>query len=424
MLVALALTGIWFRRPSAMPIAVIGLYVFIPYAAGTSLTETPVHPGTVVGAVGLLVASALRSRSLFRELNERATIYLLMGGVLAYLLVSLRFGAGGDNVQVETFIAPFLLVLVFRLSTRWAPVGGPIARGIIAISLAQVGLSALALINGGPLFYTEQLSAAYQWFSPSLTRALGTTDHPLVLSLLLASTIPLLAVIRSAWLQLMLLVVLAAGLLLTESRTGLLAGLIGVAFLTLRRGRSFGYRVVIVVGASAAAAVLLTGTIAQDVLGKFSEDGGSSFVRGVALEAFLSRWGDFVFTGWGNEGATLFRAQMGLPSSLESAFLIFSVNYGIVFTILYFGLALVLIFAKGKSPSGGRVAAIVALVLVQSFSSLGTNSASAVILWAFVAFATLRGDDHLPVGDIADAEETESEGPTPRTSRFAPAHHS
>lgn len=375
--------------------AVIGLYVFVPYAAGSGFTESPVHPGTVVAAVGLVVAGVLRSRSLFRELNERATIYLLMAGVLAYLFISLRFGLSGDNVQVETFIAPFLLVLVFRLSTRWAPVSRSIARGIIVIALVQVALSAMAIINGGPLFYAEQFSAAYQWFSPSLTRALGTTDHPLVLSLFLASTIPLLAVIRSALLQLGLLVVLTSGLLLTESRTGLLAGLFGVVFLTLRRGRSIGYRVVIIAGAGAAAAVLLSGTIAQDVLGKFSEDGGSSFVRGVALEAFVSRWGDFVSSGWGNDGATLFRAQMGLPSSLESAFLIFSVNYGIVFTVLYFGLALILIFAKGKSLSGARVSAVIALVLVQSFSSLGTNSASAVILWAFVALSTLRDSDHL-----------------------------
>lgn len=424
MTVALALTGIWFRRPSAMPIALVALYVFIPYAAGTGFTGSPLHPGTLVGSVCIVIAGIFRSRSLFRELNERATIYLLMVGVLAYLFVALRFGAGGDNVQVETFIAPFLLVLVFRLSSRWAPVGEPIARGVIVISLAQVALSALALINGGPLFYAEQLSAAYQWFSPTLTRALGTTDHPLVLSLLLASTIPLLASIRSAWLQLMLIMALTAGLLLTESRTGLLAGLIGVVFLTLRRGRSFGYRVVIIVGASVAAAVLLTGTIAQDVLGKFSEDGGSSFVRGVALEAFISRWGDFVFSGWGNDGATLFRAQMGLPSSLESAFLIFSVNYGIVFTILYFGLAVILVCAKGKSLTGARVSAVVALVLVQSFSSLGTNSASAVILWAFIALATLRGSDHLPRTTGAVSDDTEEEVRESHAPNFASSRRS
>lgn len=416
LVVGMVLSSLWFTRPSLMPIALVALYVGVPYAAGGGMTGGFGHPGTIVALTAIVLAAVFRSRDLFRELNERATIYLLMLVVLAYLVITLRFGTDGQNVQVETFVSPFVLVLIFRLSSRWTSVSRQISLGVIWVALVQVVVSFVAWANGGPLFYVAQYTEAYRWFSPTLTRAMGTTDHALVLSLFLASAIPLVAAIRSAWMQLSVIVVLAIGLLLTESRTGLLAGVIGVVYLTMRRGRSFGYRFVIFAGGAAAAAVLLSANIAEDVLGKFSDDSGSSFVRGVALNSFVSEWSNFIFSGWGNDGATQFRSMMGLNSSLESAALIFSVNYGIVFTLIYFGVAVVLVLSRGAAPTGARLAAFVALVLVQSFSSLGTNSASAVILWTFVAIATLRDDEHVRRED----QDAQDDATRPRTSRVAP----
>lgn len=419
--VAVALTIAWFRRPSVMPVAVIALYVGIPFAAGSGMAGGVAHPGTIVAVVALVIAATVRSSTLLSELNKRATIYIVMGAILAYLGLLLHLNNNGQNIQIETFVSPFLLVLIFRLSSHWGDVGRPVAIGLIGVALAQVFVSSLAWMRGGPIFYVEQYSAAYRWFTPDLTRALGTTDHPLVLSLLLAAAIPLLANLRSAATQVILLAVLAAGLLLTESRTGLLAGLVGVSYLTLRRGHSLGYRIAIVVGATTAAGFLLSGSLAEDVLGKFADDAGSSFVRGLSVDAFLSRWSEFVFVGWGNDGANEFRLQMGLPASLESAFLILAVNYGIVFAIIYFAFAVKLAFTRGAGAPGTRVAALIAIVLVQSFSSLGTNSASAAILWAFVGLATLRSSDRT----TPEAATIQSHRPVPAarptSSAFQPA---
>lgn len=388
LLFAAVLAGVWMRHSSVVPTVSIALYIFIPFVAGSNLTGGFGHPGTILVLVALAGSAIFRPKVLFREIGEHPLIYLSLVTLLTFLFVSLRLNSN-EAVYVDTVLAPFALLVIIRMSTHWGSIRLALRNTLIAIAVAQVLLSVIAWITGRPAFFADAF-ARYYWFTPEFARGLGTTDHPLVLSLLLASVIPLLATLRSVRLQFTILLTLYAGLLLSESRTGLVAAVIGSAFLLLRPGRSLGIRATVIAAGLTVCLLLIQSPLGSGVMERFANDGGSSSARFTAIDAFIARASEFAVLGWGNSGGDLFRQQEGLNSSLESAFLIFAVNYGIPFAIGYFAIA-VAVIAIGRDPLGGsRVAAITSLVMVQTFSSIATTSASAVLVWVLVALASLE----------------------------------
>ncbi|MGO8608670.1 hypothetical protein ACC848_37485, partial [Rhizobium johnstonii] len=71
--------------------------------------------------------------------------------------------------------------------------------------------------------------------------------------------------------------------------------------------------------------------------------------------------------------------------------MIYSVNYGVVCTLIYFSVALAFIIVGKRALPGAKLSALTALVMVQTFSGLATSSATAAILWIFIALASLSG---------------------------------
>lgn len=396
---AVGLAVWWMKRSSVIPIAMVGLYVLIPFVMGSSVTSGNGHPGTVVGFVALAFCVLFRPRQLFGELGSHPFLYLSLLGILGFLFVSLRFGASGATVPTDTVLAPLIMLILIRTSMKWGDVRFPLRNAFIVLALFQTAIVFATWVIGAPFLFVDQF-AAYYWFTTDYTRGMGTTDHPLVLSLLLACVVPLLVTLRSGLLQFVLFSAIVGGIVLTESRTGLIAALIGGAFIVFRKGRTVGARVTAVTGGIIAGILVFQGPLATNVFEKFADDGGSSSVRFAAIEAFTRRIGEFAAIGWGPAGSSAFQQQEGLRSSLESAGLMYSVNYGVLFTIAYFALALGFVFIGRNALGGARLAALTALVMVQTFSSLATNSASAAILWAFVALASLSAVSPPPPADV------------------------
>ncbi|MGW9586187.1 O-antigen ligase family protein [Microbacterium sp. NPDC055455] len=408
--VAVVLAIWWIRRASVVPIAMVAAYVLVPFVMGSSITDGSGHPGTIIAFVALAFCVLARPRQLFGELGSHPLLYLAMLALLGFLFVCLRFAANGATVPTDTVLAPWVMLVLIRTSMAWGDVRSPLRNAVILLALAQIAIAFATWIAGAPFLFVDQF-AAYYWFTSDYTRGMGTTDHPLVLSLLLACTVPLLVTLRSGLLQFVLFAAIIGGIMLTESRTGLIAALIGGAFIVLRKGRTVGARVTAAAGGAVAAILVFQGPLATNVFEKFADDGGSSSVRFAAMEAFGRRVGEFAIVGWGPGGSAEFQRQEGLRSSLESAGLMYSVDYGVLFSVGYFALALAFIFLGRNALGGARFAALTALVMVQTFSSLATNSASAAILWAFVALASLAAPA------VANAEDHETNAHLPE-----PAH--
>lgn len=414
------------RRPFLLIAIGIALYLFVPYVAGYLVggNNAP-HPASTLALIGLIIQLLFNGKAVGRELKQLGGTYLLLGAIMIAVLafIVLQTGTLNLNSVIDQMVAPIAFFVLFRMGaatdvrfTRW------VINFILVCATVQVGLAVVTWLNGGPLFYLDQYAIQY-WFSLTLTRGMGTLDNPLVLTLFLACCVPLLAVVRSSVIQLSLLLIFLVGIFLTQGRTGLVAAMIGAAFLVARPGARLASRISIVVAILVSGVVVLAGTVADGVFERFTDDGGSASARGKAVSAFFSRLGDFVFFGGGLNGDTNFSASEGLRTSLESAGMIYTVRFGLIFTLAYFGIQLYLILRKRRAPHvpGARLAAFFALVLVQTFSSLATVSASAMLLWTFVGIASIT----LTAGDSDEKKPLDAVGldnvhPNQLQPRFQP----
>jgi hypothetical protein len=85
-----------------------------------------------------------------------------------------------------------------------------------------------------------------------------------------------------------------------------------------------------------------------------------------------------------------FFLSRGLRSSGESAAICYAVGIGIPLTLLYFGLIIWMIsrgIRRANSLSPASAAAIIVFASVQFYSSIATESAAGMILWATIGIA-------------------------------------
>lgn len=411
----------WLRCAWVGPVAALTLYVLIPFIAANDLTGGYAHPGTIVVVSCLVIAGITRPHRVGRELANHPILYLSLASTITLLYITLKLGFDAYP-PFDTMIAPIGLFLMIRMSAQWGSIARPLRNLLLVLATIEVILASVTSFVGRPFFLVDAYSR-YYWFDESFVRGMGTTDHPLVLSLMLASTVPLLASLRSVILQVGYIAIVVTGLLLSESRTGLLVALAGVMFLLLRTGTRVRAKVLLTIGGAAVATSLFQGPLAAAVFSKFQDDGGSTLVRTEAVSAVLERWSQFVGTGWGPEGPDLLRSEAGLNSSLESAYLIFAVSYGAPIATALFLTALAFALSRGPALAGSKIAAIAALVVVQTFSSLATTSVSGVLMWTLVALGSIVvKEPPTPTVNPPRAGDSASRGSvgtsTPRRERF------
>lgn len=389
------IVAVWnLRRPTVVPATSLLLFIMVPSIAGGSLTGGVGHPSTVVILVGALVAIIGKFASLQGEIARRPGIYVTLACLLVYLGLLLALGreVSTSNLVLilNTVVAPIVLLLLVRSGASFPGMAITLRNVTLWAASIQVVIAILSWMNGGTFLYL-QYYAKFYWFSTTYTRALGTTDHPLVLALFLAAAIPLVVTLRSIFLQVGLMALFMTGIFLTEGRVGLLLGSIGVLYVSFRKGMPILVRIGVVFFGAIAALLFLQSPIASGVLSRFQNDGGSTNARSLAISAFLERWQSSFFVGSGPGSSDRVAASSGLATSFESAALIYAIDFGVIFTLLYFLVAVMLVFTSPKSLGGAKWAAVSALIMVQGFSSLATPSASGMILWFLVALASIPG---------------------------------
>ena len=88
------------------------------------------------------------------------------------------------------------------------------------------------------MLYQSSFEKQY-WYGKAFDRWMGTTDHPLVLSLMIVMVAPLLARRMNGALRAVALVALAAGILAAQSRTGIAVFTVEVVYLLARARMGF-----------------------------------------------------------------------------------------------------------------------------------------------------------------------------------------
>ena len=113
-----------------------------------------------------------------------------------------------------------------------------------------------------------------------------------------------------------------------------------------------------------------------------------------AYRFFFAHWSQYFFTGGGFTSNYQVAQTAGLGTSLESSLLMYAVDIGTVFAVLYFGSQLVIV-VRGPGSSllpGLGLTAVIALVIPHTYSALSAGSAVGVLLWTIMGMVVASRD--------------------------------
>ena len=397
----LAAACLFSKRARVPMAAVLGLWLLVPTVGSSTLTGVPSGPMSVHAATWLVLSIFIVQlfhdpASIRTVLGRRFLLFLLLGLVIAaaFLATSTSSSGGGMVLLVDQILAP---VLFFLLLLAEATRGGGLVVMLRTLLLVLVTLACAVavaqLLAGNVLFYEAGFKTQY-WFGRDTDRWMGTLDQPLALSLAISVTAPLVAGLTRAWLQALLLALMAVAVLISQSRVGLAALAVAVVVVVLFVRRPVWVKAVLLLVMAGAATALMASPLVAGVMDRVADDTGSTEARGIALEYFLSRWDDFAVAGQGSGSSYRVAVQAGLETSFENPTLMYGVDFGILFAVLYFGsMAMLVLRGMRTGYPGLALAGIMALVIPQTYSSLATRSAGGIIVWTVLALVVIATDE-------------------------------
>ncbi|WP_461666680.1 O-antigen ligase family protein [Gordonia sputi] len=382
------------RRPDIGLYSTIAIYMMIPTAVygvrvGSDLT-LPIGGGlTVVLAVSLFLRVP-------RERSSLVPIGLLAGPAA---FVVLAFGSVLGNghpsdvllLMVQVALPFALFIICLHLSSIDIRVGVRAAITFVIVAVCQASIA--VLVSAGALVqpFSDKYAENSWWDSMYSTgRMVGISSHPLDLGLMLSCALPLLSVLPRATDRLCGFLVLCVGIVLTQSRAAIAAMIVCSIYFLIVGCRSHSERIGLVCGAVGGVSVLAATGRIEAVSERLSNDSGSAVSRGNSFSYVYEHISDYYVYGVGMVESKAVLVFGGMPTSAESAVLCYVVGYGVFLTVVYFGSICSLIaysaFRYAKLTAG-IASSIVAVVLVQFYSSVSTTGQSPVVLWLAVAFA-------------------------------------
>lgn len=402
----LAAAVLFRTRVRALLAAVLCLWILVP-AVGSSLITGVTSGPLSFHAAAWLVLSIVAVRMLHDPWSVRNAVarhfflfLTLAVVVVAAFLASVTSSAGGGMVLLaDQIVVPVLFFLVLLSE---AAGGGGLVAMLRTVLLALVALACVVAIAqwlmNSVLFYESGYSTQY-WFDRDQGRWMATLDQPLALSLFICLAAPLLAGVKRRWLQLLLLALMVVGILITQSRVGLVAlAVTVVATLLFAAWRPWVKATMLLVMAGAAGGIMASPLVAG-VAARVADDTGSAQARGLAFDYFLSRWSDYAVAGEGIGASYRLAVQAGLETSFENPAVMYGVDFGLLFALLYFGSMVLLVLGAilTTGPRSGypglALAGIMAVVIPQTYSSLATRSAAAILVWTVLAMVVIAAEE-------------------------------
>jgi len=391
------------------------LYLLLPFYASSSIIGGSVglipqlHPST-----WLILAAALAA--LITSRGERTQVegfyfwfYLGITFFLAFALVTTWWysKSTGLKVVIDQIVAPLILFALLRREygrdTRRIL---PVRNALLAGAALNVVVSYLVVSEVIEQPHRDLYKSIFGVF-PAPDRGFGLTDQPLALAFVLMIALPVVSSLKSWSLRVLLTFIMLAGVLLTQSRLGVAVAVLAVVFLVAQAETPL-RRIGSTLTFAATIFYFYRSDLYAGVQGRFEYDSGSTLARSYGWEFALDNWQPFWWTGGGAGSVYRTVREAGANTSLESAFTIYGFDFGFVGTVLFFSfLIAAVIRARNVDLRGSRLAAGLALVVVQTYSSISTQSAAGCVFWLAIAFATCGGRTTVP----------QHETPLPSSSR-------
>lgn len=408
-------------RPLWMVFGGFGLWVFIPGVAGVLFTGRQdgllaLHPATWFILACFVVLLIRRPVELMGEFAARWPLYLTLVFVILAASIMSLMGSEPPGVVLVTdqITGPIMLFWFASVAIRRDASARIFLRNfVLAVAAVQSLISIAQFAVNGAIFYTGRLRSNY-WFNESFDRWMGTTDHPLVLAMLLCAAAPLVAGLQRAWVQAALLALMAVAVLITQSRTAAALVPIGMIYVVLRSRARASAKLLMASGLVVGGIALLASPLVQGLEGRLADDTGSTDARARALNFFFASYDQFFVYGDGITTSYRVAKLGGLSTSLESAILMYAIGIGVVTTALYFGAQVAVALSAFGSPRlrGALLSAVMVLVIPQTFSSLGVETLCGPLLWVVLALAA---SGRLP--SVRQAPGAAAEAPTRSTGQ-------
>lgn len=387
---------------------VLVLWAAVPATAASRVTGQDLgllgmHPATwltfTLAAAVLLTDFGRHARTLGQHPYAVIALSVFVAGAV---LTTLDTASGGVKLLGDMIVAPLLLFWLLVTDAHRDPAKLKAVRNtFLAVAVAESLLAVAQFGSRSLLVYAADFRDV-SWFNPDrLDRWMGTTDSPLVLSFAICLAAPLVVSLRHSWLQVPIVVVLLMGIVTTQSRVGIvMMGLILVYLLVRARiGRAA--RVLYLTLMATAAVVLANSPLSSGVASRLPDD-GSAGARLLALETFFDQFLDHLLTGEGLTSSYRVAQEAGLNSSLESSFLMFAIDTGVIMAALFFGtqVLLVLLNLPDNMMRGAAAAALVACLVQQTFSAAGFSNLTGAFAWVAVGLV-VASSRRLPVAGRA-----------------------
>jgi hypothetical protein len=398
--VAVGLAGATRRRPLVGLSLALLLWSLLPAVASERLTgqtsgALDIHPASVLVAAVTAVAFLSRPRTMLAQLAAHPFATVAVGFFLAVVAATyVLVGGEGSTILVDQVLAPVLLFWTAVAFGRADLRAAALLRATIigAVSL-QCLLAVVEWITSDFVAYGPDYGAVSRLDLDGVTRWPGTTDHPLVLALAIGLAAPLTVGLRSAALRFSLLSLQVVGMLITQSRVGLAVMVLVVIYVLLRGRMSPVARIVTAGGVAVGVFASASSPLVSGVLDRIGDDGGSAAARGDAYLEFLGNLEQFWFTGAGLGANYEVASELGLGTSFESSFLMYTVDFGLLATLVYLGAmaGLAVAHAARNAVLGASVGALAGVGMAQTFSALAYSNLSGAFIWASIALVVIGG---------------------------------
>lgn len=287
------------------------------------------------------------------------------------------------NIAI-VYLTPFLFYLLLKMEIHRLGMRAlqPLVLALHATMLYELWLALQQRETGQVLVFAQQAQQAL-WFQgdENAGRSYGTFEGGLELSTVCIFAIGMTYWVRNSYLQVALILAYLNVNLLGSGRAALVLGLgLGLLILLTSKASLLAKTLSSLLGLGGLI-FLYFSEAGETMLQKINDDGGSNQKRLDALHWVGRNFEYFILSGY--PGARDLRTAGELSSSLENAYLMVGMDYGLIFTAALLTLQLGIILKNIRSLAGltmGLTALGIILVNMTN-SGFSSNSVSAYLIW-------------------------------------------
>ncbi|NDV08154.1 hypothetical protein GXW84_27290 [Rhodococcus sp. IEGM 248] len=386
-----------YKKPVYFFAAVILLRFAIPSPASELIVGNwqgawSFHPASWLVVAGALVLLPARTDLVARDflrapgLYYACTVFLVVSGLMTLL------GPGAEAMlrYCNVAVVPLVFFVMIRIFLYGEKVLVRSLAYLVVIIVTIQAVLALAQWQLDSVLVFEHYHRFQNWWPRSgvLGRSIGTSDSPLDLALILACGIPLTVVVKNDFIAYSISVLACAGIIVSESRQGVIYGALALVFVIGYRSRS----IISAVMSSTLIFLIFSefvfNQIGGGLAGRFnSDDGGSSRTRELATSFFIDNLQNYLVTGGGYGFSFSLRGSL-LSSSLENGYAIFVFDFGLPVVLLLTLIQVAILAVRRVDAGPYRLAAVLGVIMCFGYSSFATQSVAGLLVWTLIGFVS------------------------------------